>query len=87
MGRSFIDSTTTFDDLGREVINVRRRCGREAQIAPYSVHHVSVMSACFVLARARLAWPFSLRRMLLVLRRKLLRSLTCAKQPREVTAT
>jgi hypothetical protein len=51
MGRSFIDRTDPTDDLGpREVINLRCRCGREAQIAPNSVHHVSRMSACFALA-------------------------------------
>jgi hypothetical protein len=39
MGRSFIDRTDpTFDALGRrEVINVRCKCGREAQIAPYQL--------------------------------------------------
>lgn len=39
MGRSFIDRTDpTFDDLGRrEVINVRCKCGREMQIAPYQL--------------------------------------------------
>ena len=37
MTGSFINHTDpTFDDLGRrEVINVRCKCGREVQIAPY----------------------------------------------------
>ena len=37
MGRSFINRTDpSFDDLGRrEVVNVRCKCGREVQIAPY----------------------------------------------------
>jgi hypothetical protein len=39
MGRSFIDRTDpTFDDLARrEVVNVRCKCGREVQIAPYQL--------------------------------------------------
>jgi hypothetical protein len=43
MAGSFIDRTDpTFDDLGRrEVINVRCKCGREVQIAPFQLigHH------------------------------------------------
>jgi hypothetical protein len=39
MAGSFIDRTDPmFDDLGRcEVINVRCKCGREVQIAPYQL--------------------------------------------------
>jgi putative SOS response-associated peptidase YedK len=39
MGGSFIDRTDpTFDDLGRrEVINVRCKCGRDVQIAPFQL--------------------------------------------------
>jgi hypothetical protein len=39
MAGSFIDRTNpSFDDLGRrEVINLRCKCGREVQIAPYQL--------------------------------------------------